>query len=363
MAYCALLDCKQNDRGNIELIRPADAHLQPDNSFDSSTSPFFNLPDACLLAIFDNCDFHTLAVLSTVCKRFSDLLRIRVFAKIPKFNAETTNYDDVKSGLLTTSRLVQCVNPKNFHLKVYRNFLCSIDWPALTLDMKSTKSEISVEMDFFKSEWLTHLEKVAKRIKSIHLHRSVYNSNYNQTKLSHSGISFPNAMGLTISCYAMSCDIPDLSWVAKSSPKLEVIILRKGTVKWEHIISFSKQSKNLRTIMFENCYFDDDIDMAQIVDVALVVKEKGHHYPLCLIFDRILTKRPQTITPKVVEKLCQCLKCSRCNYQRSTVTDPLVCSCKVCSKCGWGRSRSYNATSTITFCTKEESTYSEIKEV
>lgn len=363
IAYCALLDCKQNERSPVESVRPADAHLQPDNSFDSTTSPFFNLPEACLLAIFDNCDFHTLALLSTVCERFSDLLRVRVFAKIPKFNAETTNYDDVKSGLLTTSRLVQCVNPKNFHLKIYRNFLCSIDWPALTLDMKSNKSEVSVEMDFFKSEWLTHLENVAKRIKSIHLHRSVYNSNHDITKSSHSGISFRNAVCLTISCYAMSCDIPDLSWVANSSPKLEVIVLRKGTVKWEHIISLSKHSKNLRTIMFENCYFDADIDKEQIVDVASVVKKKGHYHPLCLIFDSILIKRPQTITSQVSEKLCQCLKCSRCNYHRSTVTDQLVCGCKVCSKCGWSRDESYNATSTLTFCTKEESSYNAIKEV
>lgn len=362
IAYCALLDCKHNN-SNIETIRPADAHVQPDNPIGSDMSLFYNLPEECLLAIFNNCDFHTLALLSTVCKKFSDLLRVRVFSAIPKFNAETCSYSEVKNGLLTTSRLVQCVNPKNFHLKIFRNFLCSIDWPALSLDMKSLKSEIAVEMDFFKSEWLNNLGKTVKRVKSIHLHRSLYNNNFYQSKGNHSGISFPNATQLTISAYAMSCDIPDLSWVATSSPKLENITLRKGTIKWEHILHFCKNAKHLRHIIFENCYFDVDVSKEQIIDVAGIIRKNGNHFPLCLMFDRILIKRPQTVTSQVLEKLCLCLRCSRCNYQRQTVADQLVCGCKVCNKCGLTRINNYHATSTMTFCTKEESTYNELKEV
>lgn len=79
IAYCALLDRKQQENSEIVLIRPADAHFQPDNPVDASTSPLYNLPDDCLLTIFDNCDFHMLATLSTVCKRLSELLRTRVF--------------------------------------------------------------------------------------------------------------------------------------------------------------------------------------------------------------------------------------------------------------------------------------------
>lgn len=363
-AYCALLDCKHNESSIIETIRPADAHLQPDNSFGSDASPFYDLPENCHLTIFDNCDFHTLALLSTVCRKFSDLLRIRVFSKIPKFNAETTSYNDVKSGLLTTARLVRCVNPHHFHVKIHRNFLSSIDWPSMSLDMKSSKSLLSVEMDFFRPEWLTHLDTVAKRIKKIHLHRSVYNNSYYQSnnKLSHSGLSFPNATQLTISCYAMNCDVPDLAWVVSASPQLEGIGIRKGTIKWENIISFCKSAKNLKTIAFENCYFDADVNKEQIIDVACVVKKRGHHYPLCLVFDRILTKRPHTITSQVQEKLCQCLKCSRCNQERWSTGDQLKC-CKTCSKCGCSRSQVFNATSTMNFCTQEESTYSEIQSV
>lgn len=134
-AYCALLAIKQQEDNNIATIRPADAHLQPDNPVDSSTSPFYNLPDDYLLAIFKYCDIHALATLSAVCKKLSELLRTKVFAKIPKYTMTATSNEEVENGLLTVIRLIKCVSPTNFHLKLYRDPKRSMDWPTISVDM------------------------------------------------------------------------------------------------------------------------------------------------------------------------------------------------------------------------------------
>lgn len=287
-AYCALLDCKNRTNSSIDIIQPADVHLQPDNPIDLSTSPFYNLPDDCLLEIFNKCDFHTLATVSTVCKKLSVLLRDQVFVKIMKFNSVAKNESDTMNGLLTVSRLVQSINPTNFHLKVYRNFENSIKWPAISVDMKSSKSEISFEMDFFKSEWLNACETIAKRIKSVHIHRSIYDkSSFVESTMVE---LFPLSTKLTISSYSLNCKIPDMSKVVNSLPKLEVICVRSGTVDWKHIVSYCQQAKHLQYICFENCCFDSDIEMAQISQVVHAIQNEGHHFPIGLMFDRIQFK-------------------------------------------------------------------------
>lgn len=284
-AYCALIDCKPQQKSkNIEILRPADAHLQPDNPVDSSSSPFYNLPDDCLLAIFKYCDFYVLAMLSTVCNKMCEILRDRVFNKISKFNSVPTNDAEVTKGLLAVSRLVQCKNPANFYLKVCRNAQSHFGWPAISLDMMASKSEIFVETDFFKSNWLNELEKVAKRIKSIHLHWSIYDA----SKVTFdSKFVFPNSTKLVITSYAMDSYISGLLSVVDIMPKLEAITIREGFVHWNDIISCCGKARNLRSFAIENCRFDCDVRKQDIIEIAGQIKGSNNHFPLCLQFSRI----------------------------------------------------------------------------
>lgn len=358
-----MLDVKVNEKDDVAVIRLADARLQPDNPIGSNDSPFYNLPEACLLAICDNCDFHMLALLSTVCKKFSEFLRVRVFFKYPRFNAETSSLADVQNGLLTAARLVQCVKPKNFYFKMYRNFVSSIDWPKLSLDMVATSSEICLEMDFFKPELLANLQRISGRIKSLHLHRTVYHSDFYQIKNSCAGVSFPEVTNLTISCYAMSCYIPEFSPITIASPKLETITFRKGNIKWKNVILFCELAKQLRTVIFEECCFDQDIGHSDIREVAVLIQKRDKLKPLRMIFGRISVKKPQTLMAPVEEKLCQCLRCPRCKYQRGSPSDLFQCSCKVCQYCELNRVKNKYATQPTIVNSIEESSYEGIKEV
>lgn len=346
-------------------IQPADVRLQPDNSVDPSKSPFINLPDDCFLVIFNYCDFHTLAVLSTVCKRLSELLCSRVFAKIPKFNTAATSDTEVAVGLMTVSRLVECANPSNFHLKIARNLRGSVEWPEISVDMESAKSEISIEMDFFNAEWMSQLEKIEARVKSIHIHRSAYDSSSFDEEFSN--LSFSMATKLTISGFARGCSIPDLSEVVCALPQVEMISLRNGNIDWDHVVSYCAIAKKLQNIKFENCSFDSNLKNYQICEIAKTVIENGNHFPLCVAFDRI-HNGPQTVTASVKDGLCDCpnIYCPRHSFcTRSAKTDKYSCGCRIvkCTSCGWSSSKKMSATATMTFNTKEESTYSEILEV
>lgn len=308
VAYFALIDKEQQEVNNIDMIRPADAHLQPDNPISSSSSsPFYNLPDDCLLAIFDYCDFHVLATLSMVCTKMGNLLRTRVFAKISKFNSVATNEAEVKSGLLTVSRLVQCINPSNFHLKINRNFQSPVPkpgWPAISIDMKSSmKSKISVELDFFKLECISELGNIAKRVKSIHLHHSIYDDS-TQWKQKQ---DFANATEWIISGYANCCRISQFFSAFDIMPKLEVLFLRNGFIEWAHIHSCCEKAKGLNSITFEKCFFYSDVTSDTIIQIARKVKSSGNNnYPLRLMFDHIPS--------------AQSMNCCSGNYRRCVCT-------------------------------------------
>lgn len=340
---------------NIVLIRPADAHLQPDNPVDASTSPFYNLPDDCLLAIFKYCDFHELAALSAVCKKLSELLRTQIFAKITKFNATTADNTEVLNGLIAISRLVQCMQPSNFHLKISRNLHDSIEWPAITVDVKSSKSELFIEMGFFKSEWLRQLETIAKRFKSVHLHRTVYDKTIDfATQNAVLDIPFSMVTKLTVSGYAPPCDIPDASRVIGSLPMLEVIVLRNGTVKWAHVISYCKNARVLRDFHCEKFYFDKILTKDHIIEFANAVgSDHNSHIPVCLMFDRI---RKTTAAEK---KLCQCSTCyyHGSAYPRVQGSRSFTCGCSpiICKYCNLSNVRiieesSYEEMLQVKFC-------------
>lgn len=283
IAYFALLDCKQHQESkNIVTIRPADAHLQPDNPVDPSTTPFFNLTDDCFLAIFDYCDFDTLAMLSTVCKKMCELLRTRVFGKIAIYKSDTSNEAGVKNGLLTVSRLVQCINPPNFRLKIRRS--ARADWAAITVDMTSFKSVVFVETDFFTSECASELEKMAKRIKTIHLHCSIYDYSVLEPD---GGAVFPNVTRLILSASSNSCNISDLLSVVERMPKLEALSLRNGYIQWKRLCTCCEKAVNLQSIEFTTCLFDSEIQAEQSRKLTNAFKKAAKKNQVCLTFDQI----------------------------------------------------------------------------
>lgn len=310
-AYLALLDCIGNlSIINIVCIQPADMHLQPDNPVDSSTSQFYNLPDNSLLAIANFCNVNTRAMLSTVCKKFSELLSTRVFAATSQFNLFATNDTEIGNALLTASRLVQCINPPGFHLKIFRDLQNSVKWPKIVVDVNSPMEKISVEMNFFKSKWLAHLHKIVKRIKSIHLRLTI---NDEAVFDQFSGETFPNATEFTITGYSIRCDIPDLTPVITTLPKLEAISLRDGTVGWDHVINYCQHAKNLRNIGFQNCCFDSTMNGEQIAQIAHVIKNADKYSRLGLIFDRIqtITSNDSASTCGSVFESCSCVSESK----------------------------------------------------
>lgn len=110
------------------------------------------------------------------------------FSKIPEYNSIATDNADATNELLTVSRLVQCVNPPNFHLKIYRNYRNLVEWPMISLNM-------------------SRLGKIAKRIESIHVHRSVYDNV--QLDRTTEALVFPIVTHLNVTGFALSCDIPN----------------------------------------------------------------------------------------------------------------------------------------------------------
>lgn len=212
-----------------------------------------------------------------------ELLRTRVFGKIAIYKSDASNEAEVKNGLLTVSRLVQCLNPPNFHLKVCRNERNPSGWPAITVDMKSSKSTFFVEADFFTSQALNELEKIAKRIETIHVHRSIYDGDFK----SLGEEVLLNTTKLILSGYTNSCDISDLFSVIDRFPKLKTFSLRTGSIRWDRFRALCEQAIDLRSADFTKCFFDSDIKNDQIIQLAGAIKKAGKRSPLRLTFDRI----------------------------------------------------------------------------
>lgn len=282
MAYLTLVDHKQNPLRNIELIRPADVHQQPDNPLDLSMSPFYSLPDKCILVIFGYCDVNSLANLSVVCKKMCQLLRDRVFKHRMKFDLLTVSKTNVEDALVTVSRLVQCIGPKTFHIKMCRSFQ-SIKWPTVTLDLVGTETnKLSVDVSFFKSDWLCFLDPIAKLVNTICVRRSVYDKYlpYNGSEK----LLWPNSTLLIMKGFSSKKAVPDFTSIVAAMPNLEIILIQRLLFKME---LKSLYTKTLKKIYFENCSFKSDISKEQLLGMANHVKTKGTTFPLCLIFDRI----------------------------------------------------------------------------
>lgn len=283
-SYLALIDNKQNASRNIELVRPAFAHQQPDNSMNSGKSSFYSLPDECILRIFENLDHTTLATLSVVCKKVSRLLKDHVFVNMCRFEGGASSDAEVEKTIIAASRIIQCIEPKSFHMKIFRNLSKSHLWPAIIIDFCYTeKRRLSIEMEFLIKKWLCKLEPIARLIDSIHFRCTIYDDAlpYNL----RDKVIWPNATVLIISGYTMRKPVPDFSSVVASLPKLQNLFIRN--LFFNLNLKEYCSGKNLRNIVFENCSFISDKTERQIWKVVNVVKQKKNDFPLCIKFDRI----------------------------------------------------------------------------
>lgn len=223
--YFVLIDFKQNPAANIESMRPADAHQQPDNPVASTESPLYNLPDNCLLAIFRHCDINTIANLSAVCKKMSQLLRDKVLSEKFEYEAVASNEIEVINALTTASRLIQCVDPVHFHMKIYRNLKNSHTWPSVYVNfVYLEKSKLSIERKFYHADWLEKLNSIAKRFKVIHARWTVYDIN---VLAAPAKFIWPNATALIISGFSKKIPITYMESFVGGLPIVEAISIQK----------------------------------------------------------------------------------------------------------------------------------------
>lgn len=251
---------------------------------NSTESSFHGLPDECLLTIFKKLDYKTLATLSVVCKKICRLLKENVFVNICRFEGETSNDAEVENTLIAANRIIQCIEPKTFHMKIFRNLSKSHLWPAIVIDFCYTeKSRLSIEMEFFIKKWLCKLEPMAKLISSIHFRCTIYDDvlPYKQ----RDKVIWPNATVLIVSGFALRKSIPDFTSVVTALPKLEDLFIRN--LFFNLNIKDYSYGKHLRNIVFENCSFISDKTERQIWKLVNVVKQKKNDFPLCIKFDRI----------------------------------------------------------------------------
>lgn len=287
-SYLALIDNKKNESRNM---RPAHTHQQPDNVMKSTGSSFWELSDENILRVFKELDNMTIATLSVVCKKFNRLIRDGLFENMCRFEGETTNATEVENMLIAARRIIKCVQPKTFHMKIYRNLTKSHKWPTIAIDFCHIgKCKLSIEMEFLVQNWLSKLKPMAKLFDEIHLKRTIYDDLSLFKK--REKMVWPNATVLIVSGFTIKRSIPDFSSVIAALPKLEDLFIRNQFFS-SNIKDYS-HGKHLRNIVFQNCSFISGNTENHIWKVVDIVKAKKNDFPLCIKFDRIMNLKTET---------------------------------------------------------------------
>lgn len=288
--YLALIDYAQNlTRHNVESIRPAFSHQQPDNSMDSTRSTLYNLPDECLLKIIKKLNLFNAATLSVVCKKMQRLIKENVFVNERRLTFQTTNDAEVVVMLVFARRIINCVKPKAFHLKMYRNLATSEAtshlWPEIEIDLYyDEKSRLSVEMEFFRNSFLGALELIATRIATIHIQCTIYDTLLHFKR--DEELLWAKATKLILSGFSMSKRIPNFAAVVNSLPRLEELYFQNWFFN-DKIKNFCT-GQHLRYISFEKCSFLPERMENQISNIPPIVKQRTSNiFPLCIKFDSI----------------------------------------------------------------------------
>ncbi len=261
---------------------------------DSTQSTLYNLPDECLLKIFKKLDLHTTATLSAVCTKMHRLIKENVFVKTRSMKFTARNDADVVDALVTARRIIDCVKPKAFHLKMYRNVARCHLWPDIEIDFGyDEKSRLSIEMEFFRKSLLGELKLIAKSIATIHIQSTIYDTwlHFKEEK----GICWANATKLILSGFAMTKGIPDFAAVVKSLPKLKELYFQNWFFN-DNIIHYCK-AQHLRYISFEKCSFLPAKMENQISNIPAIVKQRANNnFPLCIKFDSIKYFNPVSVS-------------------------------------------------------------------
>lgn len=298
VAYFALVDYRSRGNSNIEIIRPADLHRQPDNPVNSTNdSPFYNLNDDYFVNIVKHCDFESIAALSVVCSKFSNLIRTHIFGNKTKFTIFSEAGTDGHYELETFSHLLNCMKPNNFHLKIYSGMM---NGPKkdyfFAIDMNTSKTEFSIESSLLDLEVLHEIQSIAKRINCINIHHTIYDSIHDfDNSIEFVKMQFPNVKMLTFCGYSTFDSYgfnEGSSNIVDSFPNVEMIFFRNLKMDWYEIEEFLKRAISLREISFEECLFETELHQDVIFSVTETIKERDQNYPLCIRFNQIQVDSP-----------------------------------------------------------------------
>lgn len=259
-----------------------------------------DLPDHCLLLIFDCCDINTLATMTTVCTTSRDFIRTHIFRKIPTFRLAAANAMDIAHNLVTVSRLVRVINPTNFHVKIYRNLQALKDMPVISVDMNATTTEAFVESHFLGSS-LHCLDHICKRIEAIHIYCSFYDCYDNDPVNMDNFASWSNLKKLAISGHDKKLQhflaFPRGVW------NLDIMCFRSMYIPAGFINDAIHSGASLKNVTFENCKFGNLTD-ANIIAIADEVRNRGGHFPLGLKFVNVDMKGSALLEVGQYELIC-----------------------------------------------------------
>lgn len=120
-AYFAMIDNIMNKSNGIFKISPADTWHQPqvisfavdlpdaeDDPMESTSRFVKNLPNECLLKIFEYCDIESLAEISEVGQSFSDIVHTHLFPAIKEFSTFGSNSKG-ESSLAVVRKILRCI--------------------------------------------------------------------------------------------------------------------------------------------------------------------------------------------------------------------------------------------------------------
>lgn len=255
------------------------AHKKIKFNFKSSEVLLTDLPEHCLLLIFDCCDINTLATMTTVCTTLRDFIGTHIFRKLTTVRLAAANAKDIAYNLITVSRFVRVIKPTNFHVKIYRNLQALKDMPLTSLDLNVTTTEASVESHFLGA--LRYLDNICKRIEAIHIHCSIYDGIHNDPINMDTFASWSNLKKLAISGHDKKTQhffvFPRGVW------NLDILCFRNMYITAGFINDAIHSGSNLKSVTFENCKFEK-LTAANIIAMADEVRNRGGHFPLGLIF-------------------------------------------------------------------------------
>lgn len=259
-----------------------------------------DLPDHCLLLIFEHCEVRALATLSTVCSKLREMIRVQIFRKMVNYYATPMNKNEITADLIAVSRLVTSINPTNFIIKIYRNLQTSKDMPIIYVNLKSSSaSEVFVESHFL--EWLHYLNLICRRIELIHIHSSIYDARNNDAIDMATLTSWPKLSKLIISGHDKRLG-HIIDFPTRNAWHLEMIEIRNMFITSGFIKNILQTSNILRNIVFDSCKVSL-FQPGDFVSIATSVRDRGGHFPLNLAFVNVRMKGEALLEVKKIVKM------------------------------------------------------------